>query len=64
MEFAATIWAAAVIGSCYVAAKKRRPIFEGFVFGLFFGPLGMLTIAGLPEGDPRGDYVSPLARWF
>ncbi len=43
---------AAVFGGfgAWIAAQKRRGIFEGFVLGLLFGPLGVLVEAMLPMG--------------
>lgn len=35
----------------YVAAEKRRAPSEGFVIGLLFGPLGVLVLALLRDGD-------------
>jgi len=39
---------------CYVAYEKGRSQTEGFIFGLLFGPLGLLIVACLPTGDRPG----------
>jgi hypothetical protein len=33
----------------YVAAQKGRPLFEGLIFGLLFGPIGLVVEACLPD---------------
>ncbi len=42
------VWVASVIAGGYVAAQKHRPVVEGVLFGVLFGPIGMLTMASLP----------------
>jgi hypothetical protein len=32
-----------------VAVQKNRPVHEGVIFALVFGPLGMLVESGLPD---------------
>ena len=32
----------------YVAGQRNRSMAEGFFFGLFFGPLGLIIVACLP----------------
>ncbi|WP_148590416.1 hypothetical protein [Aquisphaera giovannonii] len=46
-------WVASAIGGGYVAYHKGRSPIEGIVFGVVFGPLGMLTMAGLPARSPE-----------
>lgn len=41
-------WFLLAILAMYVAVQRRRPVFEGFVLGLVFGPLGVLVAALLP----------------
>lgn len=44
---------AGAIAGVYVARQKNRSVWEGVVFGLCFGPLGVLIVACLPEGQRR-----------
>jgi hypothetical protein len=49
----------------YVATQKRRPAAEGFLFGLILGPVGVLVVACLPQGDrvpPRPGPTPAAAR--
>lgn len=39
----------------YVATQKNRPITEGFILGLAFGPLGVIVEACLPVGTAAED---------
>jgi len=39
----------------YVATEKNRSQNEGFLFGLLFGPLGLIVVACLPIGTARED---------
>jgi hypothetical protein len=50
--FCFLFWMASIIGAGYVAAEKGRSVTEGILLGAVFGPLGMLTEAGLPEKQP------------
>ncbi len=46
----------------YVAYQKGRSQMEGFIFGLLFGPLGLLIVACLPTGDNPGRPVNRMVR--
>src|SRR5208282_5657549 len=46
---------------CYVAFEKGRSQAEGFFFGLFFGPVGLLVVACLPTGEHPGRPVNRMA---
>jgi hypothetical protein len=37
----------------YVAVQKGRPEGEGILFGILFGPLGLILVACLPDGPAR-----------
>lgn len=39
----------------YIASVKNRALEEGFVFGLLFGPAGLIVIACLPVGTADQD---------
>jgi hypothetical protein len=43
------LWGASAIAGGYVAVQKGREVHEGVIFGVVFGPLGMLAVAGLPN---------------
>jgi hypothetical protein len=53
------IVACAVSGflGAYVAHQKGRPLFEGIVFGVLLGPIGLLIAACLPTRSVEGDPV-------
>lgn len=44
-------------GACgsYIAETKNRSQMEGVVFGVLFGPLGLIIVACLPTLTPRFD---------
>jgi len=46
--FAAIAHVMSVIAGGYVATEKNRSVSEGFFFGLFLGPIGVLIVACLP----------------
>lgn len=48
MLFLIVGWLLLAALAMYVAVQRRRPVFEGFVLGLVFGPLGVLVAALLP----------------
>ncbi len=45
-------WGVSIVAGDYVARQKGRTGTEGAVFGLIFGPLGVLIVACLPEAIP------------
>jgi hypothetical protein len=59
-----TLWLALVGLGAYTAKQKGRPIGEGVLLGLFFGPVGAIVEALLPDArDPVGvDLVHSLKR--
>jgi hypothetical protein len=42
-----------VVAGTHVAAQKGRPEGEGILFGILFGPLGLILVACLPDGPTR-----------
>jgi hypothetical protein len=50
-------WIAAIIAGGYVAGQKKRHVVEGLIFGVFFGPLGVLIVACLPEGTKNDGWL-------
>src|SRR5262245_53900736 len=47
----AVVWAISGGFGLYVASSKNRSPTEGFLFGFFLGPLGVLVEALLPDGE-------------
>lgn len=52
-----TYWCAFALAGAYCSKVRGRPGPEGFIFGLLFGPLGVL-IAAVLSGGP-----SPIGAW-
>lgn len=50
-----------VAAGLYVADIRGRPQWEGFVFPLLFGPVGLVVLACLPE-EPKGDALEEPAE--
>jgi hypothetical protein len=45
------IWAAGAGATWYVADQRGRYVEEAVVFGLLFGPFGVVVVGALPELD-------------
>lgn len=52
MEFFVVVWLSFGGFGAWIASIKNRPTLEGALVGLFFGPLGCLIEALLPDGQP------------
>ncbi len=48
LYLALAILAVSAIAGAYVASEAGRPTAEGVIFGLLFGPLGLIVVALLP----------------
>jgi hypothetical protein len=46
----------------YVATEKSRAGIEGFCFGLFLGPVGVVAVACLPQGPDRSIPPRPASK--
>ena len=57
LAWGVAIFICGLLGS-HVAATKDRPAGEGAVFGSLLGPLGVLIVALLPDGE-----AAPAPRW-
>jgi hypothetical protein len=47
------VWMVCGLAGYYISAEKGRGGFEGLLFGLFFGPFGLLLTVLMPEPERR-----------
>jgi hypothetical protein len=50
MIFAFLFWIISIVVGCIIGSKKGRTL-SGFIWPFFFGPLGLLVVAVLPNAD-------------
>jgi hypothetical protein len=60
------LWAASIFAGDYVARSKNRSGQEGAIFGMLFGPVGVLIVACLrdqPAEVPESRTKSRMMPW-
>jgi hypothetical protein len=55
-------WCACAGLGAWVAGEKRRPAAQGVILGFLFGPIGVLILALLPNGERETPSPRPTVR--